>query len=135
MSTTLTDDEQSTLKMSAFGAVQLLSMTYGSSWSTAKENIAGAKILTGATGLVGEVLSNKQKFKIKGRSIAEIADEVLPALTATTAVLEAKEPQEVQNFRTIVTIAVEQVATCTSDITPAQALMIDKIKTALGETV
>ena len=60
--------------------------------STARENIAGAKVLTGATGLTGQILSGKDKVNLTGRSAAEIAHEVLPALTATVAALDATDP-------------------------------------------
>ena len=100
--------------------------------STARENIAGAKVLTGATGLTGQILSGKDKVNLTGRSAAEIAHEVLPALTATVAALDATDPAEADNFRTIVTTAVEQAAATGSGPNPAQTLMIDKIKAALG---
>jgi len=109
-----------------------VSIAYPGAVSTARENIAGAKVLTGATGLTGQILSGKDKVNLTGRSAAEIADEVLPALTATVAALDATDPAEADNFRTIVTTAVEQAAATGSGPNPAQTLMIDKIKAALG---
>ena len=132
MAATLTPDEQATLRKAAFGAVTLVSIAYPGAVSTARENIAGAKVLTGATGLTGQILSGKDKVNLTGRSAAEIAHEVLPALTATVAALDATDPAEADNFRTIVTTAVEQAAATGSGPNPAQTLMIDKIKAALG---
>jgi hypothetical protein len=132
MAPTLTPDEQATLRKAAFGAVTLVSIAYPGAVSTARENIAGAKVLTGATGLTGEILSGKDKVKLTGRSAAEIADEVLPALSATAAALDATDPAEADNFRTIVTTAAEQAAATGPGPNPAQTLMIGKIKAALG---
>jgi hypothetical protein len=132
MTATLTPDEQATLRKAAFGAVTLVSIAYPGAVSTARENIAGAKVLTGATGLTGEILSGKDKVKLTGRSAAEIANEVLPALSATVAALHPIDPAEADNFRTIVTTAAQQAAATGSGPNPAQTLMIDKIQTALG---
>lgn len=130
----LTDSEQSTLRKAAYGAVTLVSLAYPGTWSTTVENIAGAKVLNGATGIVGRVLSGKQKFDLKGSSTAEIADQVLPALSETIEALGAKAPTEVGEFRRAVMTAVRQAAATTrrGEI-PAQADMIEKIDAALGE--
>jgi len=135
MTATLTPDEQATMRKAAYGAVTLVSVAYPGPVSTARENIAGARVLTGATGLTGKILSGKGKVKLAGRSAAEIADEVLPALSATTAILDATDPAESGNFRAVVTTAVEQAAATGSGPNPAQALMLDKIKSALGTAV
>jgi hypothetical protein len=132
MTATLTPDEQATLRKAAFGAVTLVSIAYPGAVSTARENIAGAKVLTGATGLTGEILSGKDKVKLTGRAAAEIANEVLPALSATVAALDPTDPAEADNFRTIVTTAAQQAAATGSGPNPAQTLMIDKIQAALG---
>ncbi|WP_431040768.1 hypothetical protein ACQUSR_01915 [Streptomyces sp. P1-3] len=128
----LTGDERLTLKKAAFGAVTLVSLAYPGAWSATKENIVGAKVLTGATGIVGRVLSGKAKFDLKGENTADIADEVLSALRATVATLDAKAPAETQEFRRAVTTAVQQAADSTGRGTsPAQADMITKITAAL----
>lgn len=133
MSTILTPEERVTLKMAAYGAITLLSMADPGVVSTTKENMAGAKALTGATGLVGTILAGEDKFKIKGRTAAEVADEVLPALTSTVKLLEDQNPGEADNFRATVTIALRQAAAATHGPSPAQSAMIDKIRAALGD--
>ncbi|MFJ4188223.1 hypothetical protein [Kitasatospora sp. NPDC089509] len=128
----LTADEQTTLRKAAYGAVTLISLAYPGALSATRENIAGAKVLTGATGAVGRVLSGKGKFELNGKTTADIADEVLPALAQTVATLEAKAPQESTEFRRVVTTAVRQAAAATRGPKPAQADMIDKITAALA---
>lgn len=129
----LTSDEQTALKKAAYGAVTLVSLAYPGAWSSAKENIVGAKVLTGATGIVGRILAGKDKFDIGGKTTADIADEVLAALRSTVTALAAKAPAETDEFRRVVTTAVQQAAASTrGGVNLAQADMIGKITNALG---
>ncbi|MEV5508696.1 hypothetical protein [Streptomyces orinoci] len=129
----LTSEEQITLKKAAYGAVTLVSLAYPGAWSSTKENVVGAKVLTGATGAVGRILSGKDKFRLDGKNTADIADEVLPALTATVAALQIKSPAETEEFRRAVTTAVRQAAASTKGgASPAQTDMIAKITAALA---
>ncbi len=131
----LTREEQLTLKKAAFGAIQLLSMINPGimGYSATKENIAGAMVLSGATGDIGRILNNKDKIKLKGTN-ADIADEVLPALTATVNTLQAKAPDQAEEFRKLMTNAVEEAVRSTQhdQISPSKADMISKITAALA---
>ncbi len=131
----LTREEQLTLKKGAFGAIQLLSQVNPGivGQRAVKEATAGTMVLNGATGFVGHILGSKDKIRIKGNA-AQVADEVLPALTATINTLKAKAPGEAEEFRTLVTTAVEQAARSSQhgQISPAQAHMISKITAALA---
>ncbi|HET8658055.1 MAG TPA: hypothetical protein VFM55_03550 [Micromonosporaceae bacterium] len=129
MAEQLTIQERETIKTAAYGAVTLVSIAYPGAISSTKVNVVGAKVLTGATGLVGEVLAGKDKVHIEGRSTAEIAATVLPALSKAVGVLQAKAPDEVDGFRRIVMIALDQ--STGSHPNPAQAEMISKVKGAL----
>ncbi|MBV8931564.1 MAG: hypothetical protein JO285_03255, partial [Kutzneria sp.] len=133
--TPLTRDEQIVLKRAAFGAVHLLSLadTSLTGLSAAKENMAGARVLSGATGIIGHALNTRDKVKLKGTA-ADVADEILPALSTAVATLDHKAPDQAEEFRKLVTTAVDQAARSTQkgDITPAQTEMINKIVTALG---
>lgn len=129
MAEQLSAQERETIKTAAYGAVTLVSIAYPGAISTTKANIVGAKVLTGATGVVGEVLSGKDKVKVDGKSTAEIAATVLPALSASVDILRAKAPDEVDSFRRIVMIAVDQ--SVAPNPNPAQAEMISKVKAAL----
>jgi D-alanyl-D-alanine carboxypeptidase len=93
---TLTAQDQATVRTAAYGAIALLAATHGS--------IA----LTSATGLVGHVLAAKSKdIDLKGRTVAELADQVLPALTAAVHLLANQDPGEADNFRRNVLVAVD----------------------------
>ena len=81
-SITLTDQDKLTLATAAHGAVALIAAAGVK--SAGKVAVAGALALASATGPVGHALAEKQKgVKLNGKSTAELADKVLPALTAS----------------------------------------------------
>ncbi|MFI6733661.1 hypothetical protein ACIBI9_12095 [Nonomuraea sp. NPDC050451] len=71
-------------------------------------------------------------IKLNGKSVAEIADHVLPALTAAMNLLNKQDPAEAGNFRSTVLVAVEGAArTHQGEPGPTLADMIRKITAAL----
>ncbi|WP_218000972.1 hypothetical protein [Nocardia aobensis] len=99
----LTAADQLTIRTAAYGAVSLLAA--GSS-KPHKAATAGSRALLSATGTVGHVLAAKSKdITLAGKSVAELADQVLPALAAAVALLEQSDPAEADNFRTTVQVA------------------------------
>jgi hypothetical protein len=133
MPVTLTDQDKLTLRTAAYGAVTLLAAA-DAAGSPHKVATNGSIALASATGPVGHVLAEKSKLKnLDGKSVAEIADHVLPALTAATTLLHKQDPVEADNFRSIVTIAIE-AATQARKGAPSPTLteMTRKITAALG---
>ncbi|MFE3987063.1 hypothetical protein ACFXPR_21490 [Nocardia tengchongensis] len=105
---TLTDQDKATIRSAAYGAVSLLA---AASAEPHKAAIAGSMALSSATGQIGHVLNAKSKdIHLSGKTVADLADQVLPALTAATALLERQNPGEADNFRTTVLVAVEAAA-------------------------
>lgn len=129
MSTTtiaLTVEDKKTLRTAAYGTVSLLS---AASTSPHKVATASSLALTSATGLVGHVLAERSKIEnLHSKSVAGLADHVLPALTATMVVLEKHSPAEAANFRGTITAALDTARTYPS---PASTEMIRKITAAL----
>ena len=124
---TVTDQDKTTLRTAAYGAVSLLA---AASTSPHKVATAGSTALYSATGLVGHVLAAKSKdINLKGKSVAELADQVLPALTAAVHLLEQQDPAEADNFRGTVLVAIEAAQ---NQPGPVTAEMIRKITTALA---
>ncbi|MEU5763825.1 serine hydrolase domain-containing protein [Nocardia sp. NPDC047648] len=128
MSITLTDQDKNILRTAAYGAVSLLSATGTPHRSATDASIA----LTSATGLAGHVLAAKSgEIELDGKSVAELADQVLPALTSAMHLL-APDPAEAGNFRSTVLIAVDAAArSCTGEPSPTAAAMVGKITAAL----
>jgi hypothetical protein len=128
----LTEQDRDLIRTAAYGAVTLVACAYPGAISTTKASIAGARVLTGATGQAGKALAGKGKVNLPGASAADIADIVLPALTSAMAVLKDNEPGEADDFRRIVTIAVTQAAQSSGGgINAAEQEMISKITRAL----
>ncbi|MCK2215664.1 hypothetical protein MF672_017980 [Actinomadura sp. ATCC 31491] len=132
MITTLTGQDRITLRTAAYGAVSLVvaADATGRPHRAASE---GSIALGSATGLVGHVLAEWPKgVNLRGKTVAELADLVLPALTAAMDVLRELDPAEAENFRTTVLVAVETAARAHRRTPgPALAAMIRKITAAL----
>ncbi|WP_062992449.1 hypothetical protein [Nocardia anaemiae] len=126
---TLTDQDKSTLRTAAYGAVSLMA----ASGAPHKGISHGCIALTSATGLVGHVLAAKSKdIHLHGKSVAELADQVLPSLTAAMSLLGEQYPEEVDNFRGTVLVAVEAAAgPGKGEPGPAVVAMARKITAAL----
>ena len=94
MGINLTDQDKLTLRTAAYGAVSLMAAA-GAAGSPHKVATQGSIALASATGPIGYVLAESSKIKgLDGRSVAEIADHVLPALTAAMNLLRAQDPAE-----------------------------------------
>ncbi|MFI6908414.1 hypothetical protein ACIBKY_44640 [Nonomuraea sp. NPDC050394] len=132
MSVTLTDQNKATLRTAAYGAVSLISAA-DVAGSPHKAATQGSIALASATGMIGHVLAAKSKdINVSGKSVAELADQVLPALTAAVALLKQQDPAEAANYRDTVIVAIEAAArTHQAQPSPTVADMIRKITEAL----
>ncbi|MEV0064167.1 hypothetical protein [Nocardia sp. NPDC050718] len=127
--TTLTAQDAGTLRTAAYGAVSLLAAAGAPHKAISHGSIA----LTSATGLVGHVLAAKSKdVHLHGKSVAELADQVLPSLTAAMRLLGEQHPAEAGNFRETVLTATESAAQFAQGApSPAVTAMLRKITAAL----
>lgn len=131
MTITLTAQDKSTLRTAAYGAVSLMAAAGTSAHRAATD---GTVALSSATGLSGHVLAAKSKdIKLTGKTVAELADQVLPALTAAVNLLEQQDSAEADNFRSTVTVAVAAAAGAhKGQPSPVGAEMARKITAALA---
>jgi hypothetical protein len=124
----LTPAEEETLRVAAHGVVGLMAAADPGPISSTRIGYAAGKALSTATGLVGRVAATAPTTSLKG-SFADLADTVLPSLTATVHILDAKAPAETENFRaTIRTITASAIG---PHPRPAQASIAAKIDAAL----
>ncbi|MFG1948708.1 serine hydrolase domain-containing protein [Nonomuraea sp. NPDC048826] len=128
MPITLSEQDQLTLRTAAWGAVSLMSAA-GAAGSAHQAAAEGSIALTSATGLVGHVLAKAPKGVKYGKTVAELADQVLPALTRSIGLLRQRDPAEAADFRRTVLVAVE--ASTRGEDRPAMAEMARKITAAL----
>ncbi|MFC3499989.1 hypothetical protein ACFOOK_03255 [Micromonospora krabiensis] len=133
MSIPLSDQDKLTLRTAAYGAVTLLSAAGAAGGSPHRIATDGSIALASATGLVGHVLAEKSTgVALNGKSVAEIADRVLPALTEAMRLLEKQDPAEAANFRRTVVVALDAaVRTRRGEPGPTVAEMTNKIIAAL----
>lgn len=132
MAITLTDQDKLALRTAAYGAVSLMAAA-GAAGSPHRIATHGSIALASATGPVGYVLAEKSKITgLNGKSVAEIADHVLPALTAAMGLLKKQDPAEADNFRSTVLVAIEAGAQADKNgAGPALTEMTRKITGAL----
>ncbi|SEG99038.1 hypothetical protein SAMN05444920_112187 [Nonomuraea solani] len=128
MSITLTDQDQLTLRVAAWGAVSLMSAA-GAAGSAHKVATHGSIALTSATGAIGHVVAKAPKGIKYGKTVAELADQVLPALTASMSLLKAQDAAEADNFRSTVIVAIDAAAQ--TQPSPTVTEMVRKITEAL----
>ncbi|WP_019932063.1 hypothetical protein [Nocardia sp. BMG111209] len=126
---TLTDRDKLTLRTAAYGAVSLLAAAGPKAHRVATD---GCVALTSATGVVGHVLSQRRgAVPLGGKSVAALADRVLPALTESMRLLAAQDPAEAENFRSTIVIAVDAARIHQDRPGPAATEMARKITAAL----
>ncbi|MGV9306303.1 serine hydrolase domain-containing protein [Nonomuraea sp. NPDC003727] len=131
MTIILSDQDKSILRTAAYGAVSLMAAA-GAAGKPHTIATNGSIALGSATGLVGHVLAEYPNGKdLGGKSVAEIADRVLPALTAAMNLLKKQDPAEADNFRSTVLVAVETAQVHQSRPIPTTAEMARKITEAL----
>ncbi|WP_030674359.1 hypothetical protein [Streptomyces sp. NRRL B-1347] len=129
---TLTDQDKHTLRTGAYGAVSLLAAA-GAAGSPHRIATNGSLALASATGPIGHVLAAKSKItNLRGKSVAELADLVLPALTGAMSLLKKQDPAEAVNYRGTVLVALEAAARAhRGEAGPPLAEMTRKITEAL----
>ncbi|AQZ68462.1 unnamed protein product [[Actinomadura] parvosata subsp. kistnae] len=132
MSLTLTPQDKITMRTAAWGTVSLMAAA-DAAGRPHRAATHGSVALASATGLTGHVLAEWPKgVNLRGKSVAELADIVLPALTAAMRLLNSNDPAEAVNFRRTVLVAVEAAArTHQGAPSPTLAEMIRKITAAL----
>ncbi|RRR98543.1 hypothetical protein [Glycomyces terrestris] len=133
MSVNLTAEHRTVIRTAAYGAIHLLSFA-GLAGSAHRVATEGSLSYASATGAVGHVLASKQHdFKLKGKSAAAVADQVLPALAEAVRVLRAQDEAEAENFRRVVGLAVETANRAhRGGPSPTMAEMSRKITEALA---
>ncbi|WP_112140991.1 hypothetical protein [Glycomyces dulcitolivorans] len=133
MSVNLTAENQTVIRTAAYGAIHLLAFA-GLAGSAHKVATEGSLSYASATGEVGHVLASKKNdFKLKGKTAAAVADQVLPALAEAVGILKAQDEAEAENFRKVVTVAVEAANRAHKGApSPSMAEMSRKITEALN---
>ncbi|MEH0933602.1 hypothetical protein [Micromonospora psammae] len=129
----LTDEEQLTLKTGAFGAVFLVSNADPGMFAMIRESVAASGAFNDASGVVKEALTVGPLPQLPRDSALEVESMVLPALGRAVDILRQKSPGDVAVYRELVLAAADRVARVSRGVAPAEAAVIDRIRTALAE--
>ncbi|SNT07126.1 hypothetical protein SAMN05421812_10334 [Asanoa hainanensis] len=130
--TELTDHERATLKRAAFGVVYLVSNADPGFLAMLRESVAASGAFTGARGLARDVLTSGSLPRFPRRDPSQVEAEVLPALTESLAILRAKVPDEVDNYRDAVLSAAQRAAEAAHGVRPSEAAVLAKVRAALA---
>jgi hypothetical protein len=131
--TDFTDQERDTLRTGAFGAMFLVSNADPGFFATIKESFAGSKVLATASPELRDLFKSGGVPQMpKGGSAADIEAGVLASLQQSTGILQAKAPDQLDNYRAVIMQACEQVAGAHEGVKDTETAAIDKVRTALG---
>ncbi len=130
--TEYTDQERQTLRTAAFGAMFLVSHSDPGFIDMFKESLAGSKALTETSPELRDLLKSGGIPKIPKGTPTEIESNVLGALQQSTAILQAKNPAELDGFRAAVVTACDRVASASGEVTETETVAVNKVKAALG---
>ncbi|MBO3734216.1 hypothetical protein [Glycomyces niveus] len=132
MTASLSAQDQIAIRTAAYGTVSLLSAA-GIAGSAHKIGTDASLALVAATGTVGHIVADAKGLKLKGKSTAELADQVFPAITESVRVLEAHDPAEAENFRTTIKVVIDAANRAhKGEPSPVMADMVRKIEDALN---
>jgi hypothetical protein len=130
--TTYTDSERQTLRTAAFGAVYMVSKADPGFMDMVKESYAGSKALASSSPELKDLLRHGGMPQMPKGQPQDIEAGVLSALNESQTILQGKGGNELNDFRSAVTNAVDQVASAAGGgISQREAEAIGKVKAAL----
>ncbi|MDI1462402.1 hypothetical protein QEZ54_15635 [Catellatospora sp. KI3] len=130
--TDYTDQERQTLRTAAFGAMYLVSSADPGFFASFKESIAGAKALANTSTELRDVLKTGGLPELPKGSSGEMESGVLSALQQSASILQSKNPQELAEFRNVISAACDQVANASGGVKETETAAIAKVKAAIG---
>ena len=133
MSTPLTDDERSTVRNAALGALAMVSQAQPGFFATFKESMAGSQVLKSAPEDVRSLFTAPGlPTPPTGSSAEEVTSKVMSELSAAVGVLRAKAPEQLEGFQQVLLQACDAVAQASKGVAPEETAMIEKVRTALA---
>jgi hypothetical protein len=130
--TEYTDEERTTLRDAAFGAMMLVSQADPGFLAMFKESVAGAKALAGAPADLQQLFKGGGMPSMPRGSAADVESTTLGKLRQAAAILRAKAPQDLQSYQAVIAAACDQVAAASEGVKETESAMISKVKAAVG---
>lgn len=127
-----TDDEKSTMRNAAFGAVFLVSSADPGIFDMIKESFAASKSFSQASGDLQNVFKGMAMPKMPKASREQLESEILSELSSSMATLQAKSPGDADAFRNLVLDACNGAADAAGGVSTKETDAMSKVKMALG---
>lgn len=128
----LTEDEQTLVRRSAFGAIALVSQADPGFFAMFKESMAGSQALQQAPEGVKELLREGGLPTPPRGSKEEVRATILAELGRAMDVLRAKVPAQADGYRDVVLAAADQVAAAADGVAAEEQAVIAEIRSALS---
>jgi hypothetical protein len=97
-----------------------------------RESFAASDAMAAATGLVRQALTTGPRPDLPTGPPAQVTAAVMATLRDATALLRRRAPGELESFRAAVLDAADEVARAVRGVHPAEAAVIERIRTALA---
>jgi hypothetical protein len=127
-----TDQERDTLRNAAMGAMMLVSKSDPGMMGTIKEMMAGSKALKNSSPEMQAILKGSGGMpKMPKGSAADMENNIMSMLQQSQQILQ-KNPQDLDNFRSTIMNACDQIAKAQGGVSDNETKMINKIRSSLG---
>jgi hypothetical protein len=130
--TDYTDDERSTLRDAAFGAMMLVSAADPGFMAMFKESMAGAKALAKAPPELRDMFKGGGMPSMPRGGPAEVEGSVLTQLHEAVGIMQTKSPQDLDAYKSVIMAACDEVAGASHGVDESETRMIEKVKVAVG---
>jgi hypothetical protein len=128
-----TDQEKSTMRNAAYGAVFLVSNADPGMFDVIKEGFAASKSFAHASGDLQGVFKGFSMPKMPSGNPADMESAILGELSQSLSTLQAKSPEDVEPYRNLVLDACTSAAEAAGGgVSSKESTALSKIKTALG---
>ena len=131
--TDFTEQDKGVVRDAALGAMALVSRADPGFFAMFKESVAGSKALAAAPAGLRELFAAGGLPTPPTGSPEQMAATVRQQLHAALDLLRAKVPEQVEPFRAVVLEACDAVAQASKGVAPAEAAVIDQVRTALTD--
>jgi hypothetical protein len=130
--TEFTDEEKSTMRNAAFGAVFLVSRADPGMLDMIKESFAASKSFATASGDLQGVFRGMSMPQMPKGSPQELEADVLSELSASVSTLQSKSPSDVEPYRHLVLDACTNAAEAAKGVSAKESEALSKVRGALG---
>lgn len=130
--TQYTDQEKTTLRNAAYGAMTLVSAADPGFFQMFKESMAGAKAMNAAPPDLRDILKGGGMPSVPKGDMAKIESDVVQQLQQGVQILQEKAPQDLEGYKSVIVAACDHVANASKGVNESESAAIAKVKAAIG---